>query len=126
MVKKLQNIDKQIFQESHLLPIVRNEQGYLEDVYGIEVADPFRDFRIVHVNPNAIPKNHITKTETMDGLIKKFNENKEILKAEHDENKIARINKKLNNLANCLLREKNYIEKRMKINVSQLVKGYVK
>ena len=126
MVKKLQNIDKQIFQESHLLTIVRNENGRLEDVYGIEVADPLRDSRIVHVNPYVIPKNHITKTETMNGLIKKFNENKEILKAEHDENKIACINEKLNNLANCLLREKNYIEKRMKINVSQLVKGYVK
>lgn len=126
MVKKLQNIDKQIFQESHLLPIVRKANGRLEDIYGIEVADPLRDPRIVHVNPHVIPKNHITKTETMNGLIKKFNENKEILKAEHDENKIACINERLNNLANCLLREKNYIEKRMKINVSQLVKGYVK
>lgn len=115
MVKKLQNIDKQIFQESHLLPIVRNENGRLEDIYGIEVADPLRDSRIVHVNPYVIPKNHITKTETMNGLIKKFNENK-----------IACINKRLNNLANCLLREKDYIEKRMNINVSQLVKGYVK
>lgn len=106
MVIKIQNIDSQIYQESHLLPIVRNEQGYLEDVCGIEVADPLRDSRIVHVNPNAIPKNYVPKSETMDGLIKKFNKNKEILKAEHDENKIACINEKLNNLANCLLREK--------------------
>ena len=126
MVKKLQNIDKQIFQESHLLPIVRNENGRLEDVYGIEVADPLRDPRIVHVNPYVIPNNHITKSETMNGLIKKFNENKAALQSEHNDKKIAHINERLENLANCLLRNKEYIEKHMKINVSQLVKGFVK
>ena len=133
MAKKILNdVNVQMLQETHILPVVRDANGYLVDEHGMEILDPVRDRRIVHgVNPDKMPKGYKPKSETMKGLIDKYISNKkkldiELSKTQKDETKIANIHKVQKNLEESLLRNEKFIKSRLNINVSQIISGKIK
>ncbi len=110
--------------EEHILPIIRNEQGYLVEADGTFI-DVTSDKRVLYIGYK--PKTP-DKGDTMKGIIAQYKKNEMILKLEEakevkNENKIKRTKEILKNIEECLIREKDYVFKHLHINVENIISG---
>ena len=124
MAKKIQNTDMSLNKEEHILPIIRNEQGYLVEADGTFI-DVTSDKRVLFIGYK--PKTPY-KGDTMKGIIAQYKKNEMILKLEEakevkNENKIKRTKEILKNIEECLIREKDYVFKHLHINVENIISG---
>ena len=124
MAKKIRNKDISLNKEEHIIPIIRNEQGYLVEADGSYV-DYATDKRILAIGYR--PKTPY-KPDTMKSIIEQYKKAKMVLKLEEDkevknEKKIKRSKEILQNLAECLIREKDYVFKHLHINVENIISG---
>ena len=124
MAKKIQNTDMSLNKEEHILPIIRNEQGYLVEADGTFI-DVTSDKRVLFIGYK--PKTPY-KGDTMRGIIAQYKKNEMILKLEEakevkNENKIKRTKEILKNIEECLIREKDYVFKHLHINVENIISG---
>ncbi len=124
MAKKIQNTDMSLNKEEHILPIIRNEQGYLVEADGTFI-DVTSDKRVLYIGYK--PKTP-DKGDTMKGIIAQYKKNEMILKLEEakevkNENKIKRTKEILKNIEECLIREKDYVFKHLHINVENIISG---
>ena len=124
MAKKIQNTDMSLNKEEHILPIIRNEQGYLVEADGTFI-DVTSDKRVLFIGYK--PKTPY-KGDTMKGIIAQYKKNEMILKLEEakevkNENKIKRTKEILKNIEECLTREKDYVFKHLHMNVENIISG---
>ena len=107
---------------SHILPIVRNKDGFLVDADGDFVASD--DYRIACANPEHIVRNAVDKRQTMREIIENYNKAKQFLdkaKADNNQEKINHANKVMKNIEQCLMRNQKYIQTHLKLNVLEMV-----
>lgn len=124
MAKKIQNTDMSLNKEEHILPIIRNEQGYLVEADGTFI-DVTSDKRVLFIGYK--PKTPY-KGDTMKDIIAQYKKNEMILKLEEakevkNENKIKRTKEILKNIEECLIREKDYVFKHLHMNVENIISG---
>lgn len=107
---------------SHILPIVRNKDGFLVDADGDFVTSD--DYRITHANPERMVRNAVDKCQTMRQIIENYNKAKQFLdkaKADNNQEKINHANKVMKNIEQCLMRNQKYIQTHLKLNVLEMV-----
>ena len=127
MAKKIRNKDISWNKEEHIVPIIRNEQGYLVEADGSYV-DYATDKRILAIGYR--PKTPY-KPDTMKSIIEQYKKAEMVLKLEEDkevknEKKIKRSKEILQNLAECLNREKDYVKKHLNIDIANIISNRTK
>ena len=127
MAKKIRNKDISLNKEEHIIPIIRNEQGYLVEADGTFI-DVTSDKRVLFIGYK--PKTPY-KADTMKGIINQYKKAEMVLKLEEgkevkNEKKIKRAKEILQNLAECLNREKDYVKKHLNMDVANIISNRTK
>lgn len=111
----------------YILPIIRNEQGYLVEADGSYV-DTDNDRRVLFIGYRT---KFNCKADSIKGIIERYKQTKEILKQEEskkekNEKRIKRAKEILKNIEETLNREKDYIRKHFHMDVANIISTKIK